>query len=118
MNKKGILVKDARILILGFTFKEDCPDIRNTKVADIYTTLHEYTDRITVWDPYADAAAVKRAYGIDIVNEKPREKFDALVMAVAHDEFLHVDFALLAAEHHFIYDVKSILPKDVVDGRL
>ena len=71
MNKKGVIVKDAKILLLGFTFKENCPDVRNTKIVDIYTTLQEYTNNITVYDPWANSAIVKHEYGIDITNTLP-----------------------------------------------
>ena len=91
MNKKGVLVKDAHILLLGITFKENCPDIRNTKVVDIYHTLKEYTANMTVCDPWADADAVKHEYGIDIVKEVINdEKYDAVVLCVAHHIFLNM----------------------------
>lgn len=82
MNKKGILVKDARILILGTTFKEDCPDIRNTKVIDIYTILHEYSNNIVVYDPWVDTLKMKRVYGIDVetkADNLPVGRFDVVV---------------------------------------
>ena len=91
MNKKGVLVKDAKILILGITFKENCPDLRNSKIVDIYTTLEEYTNNISVYDPWANPAAVKHEYNIDITNELPKEKFDAVVLGVAHKQFLELD---------------------------
>lgn len=118
MNKKGVMVKDAKILILGVTFKENCPDIRNTKIVDIYTTLEEYTNNITVYDPWANAAAVKHEYNIDIVSELPAEKFDAVILGVAHKQFLSLDVKSLVKEGGVIYDVKGLLPRDIVDGRL
>ncbi len=119
MNKKGVIVKDSKILLLGITFKENCPDIRNTKVVDIYTTLNEYTNNITVYDPQANANEVKHEYNVDIVNELPQgEKFDAVVLAVAHNEFENMDIQSLVAENGVIYDVKGILPKNIIDGRL
>ncbi|GHV04255.1 nucleotide sugar dehydrogenase [Bacteroidia bacterium] len=118
MNKKGILVKDARILLLGIAFKEDCPDIRNTKVADIYDALLEYTSRITVYDPHADAAEVKRRYNITLAPELPSGPYDAIILAVAHKEFSTLNLPALKAPTSIIYDVKSFLPKDIVDGRL
>lgn len=118
MNRKGVLVKDARILILGVTFKENCPDTRNTKVIDIYHTLQEYTDNITVYDPWADAAAVKREYGIDIVGELPVGKYDALILAVAHETFKTLDIKSLLTENGVVYDVKGVLDRTLVDGRL
>ena len=118
MNLKGILVKDAKILILGITFKENCPDIRNTKVVDIYSVLREYTSDITVYDPWADAEHVMKEYGTPIVNTLPDEKFDVAILAVAHKEFLAIDIKSLLRENGVIYDVKGILPRDIVDGRL
>lgn len=118
MNKKGVLVKDAKILLLGITFKENCPDIRNTKIVDIYTTLSEYSNNIIVYDPWANSAAVKHEYNIDIVNELPNDKFDTIILCVAHKEFLELDVRLMIKEGGVLYDVKGILSKDIVDGRL
>lgn len=119
MNLKGVKVKDAKILILGITFKENCPDIRNTKVVDIYHTLQEYTENITVYDPWADAGRVKKEYGIDTVANLPEsEKYDAVILAVAHNDFASVDFKSLINEDGVIYDVKGFLPRDIIDARL
>lgn len=118
MNKKGVMVKDANILILGITFKENCPDIRNTKVVDIYSTLSEYTSNITVYDPWADVECVKREYGINIVRDLPKEKFDAVILAVAHKEFLNLDIKSLVKEVGVVYDVKGILDRNIIDERL
>lgn len=119
MNKKGLLVKDAKILILGITFKENCPDIRNTKVVDIYTSLEEYTKNVTVYDPWANKESVKREYGVDIVSELPvGEKFDAVILAVAHNQFKELDVKSLVVDNGVVYDVKGALDRSVVDGRL
>ena len=118
MNKKGVLVKDAKILILGITFKENCPDIRNTKVVDIYHTLQEYTGNITICDPWATPERVKKEYGIDVVREIPADKFDAVILAVAHREFQGVDVRSLVREGGVVYDVKGVLDRDQVDARL
>ena len=121
MNKKGVLVKDADILILGVTFKENCPDIRNTKVTDIYVTLKEYTSNITVYDPWADASAVAREYGIGIVNTLDgitSRKYDAVIQAVSHKAFAGLDIKGLVRENGVIYDVKGTLPVEIIDGRL
>ncbi len=119
MNKKGVKVKDANILILGFTFKENCPDTRNTKVIDIYQTLAEYTKNITIFDPWADAEHVKHEYGITIVNELPvNEKYDACVLAVAHEKFLQLNIKSLLKEESVIYDVKGVLDRRIIDDRL
>lgn len=119
MNKKGLLVMDAKILILGITFKENCPDIRNTKVVDIYTSLEEYTKNVTVYDPWANKENVKREYGIDIVSELPAgEKFDAVILAVAHNQFKELDIKSLVVDNGVVYDVKGILDRTIIDGRL
>ena len=118
MNKKGVMVKDAKILILGITFKENCPDLRNSKIVDIYTTLEEYTSNISVYDPWADSAVVKHEYGIDVTNTLPAEKFDAVILGVAHKQFLELDVRSLVRDGGGIYDVKGLLPRAIVDGRL
>jgi UDP-N-acetyl-D-galactosamine dehydrogenase len=118
MLKKGIQVLGSNILILGFTFKENCPDVRNTKVFDIVKSLREYNLNITICDPWANAAAAKREYGIDLTNKVGNQKFDAAILAVAHTEFTQIDIESYLNKNHIIYDVKGILPKDKVDGRL
>ena len=118
MNLKGVLVKDAKILILGITFKENCPDIRNTKVVDIYNGLREYTQNITICDPLANKEAVKHEYQVDIIHEIPQEKFDVIILAVAHNEFMAIDFKQLTKDPSVIYDVKGFLPRNIIDGRL
>ena len=119
MNKKGVLVKDAKILLLGITFKENCPDIRNTKIVDIYSTLSEYTNNITIYDPWANVAEVKKEYKIDIINElNASDKYNAVILGVAHKEFLSLDIKSLLNDNAVVYDVKGILPREVVDGRL
>lgn len=119
MNKKGVLVKGAKILLLGITFKENCPDVRNTKIIDIYSTLSEYSTNIIVYDPWANPVVVKNEYGIDIVDELPAgEQYDAVIFGVAHKEFLKLDVKALISENGVVYDVKGILDREVIDGRL
>ena len=118
MNKAGVMVKDARILILGVTFKENCPDIRNTKVVDIYHTLEEYTSNITVYDPWADKDQVRREYGIEVTNALQGGSFDAVILAVAHNEFKDLDVPGLLAPGGVVYDVKGVLPREWVCARL
>lgn len=118
MLKKGIQVLGSNILILGFTFKENCPDVRNTKVFDIVRSLREYNLNITIYDPWANSAAAKREYGIDVANEISSQQFDAAVLAVAHNEFKTLDIEKLLKKNHIIFDVKGMLPKEMVDGRL
>ena len=118
MNKKGVLVKDAKILILGITFKENCPDIRNTKVVDIYHSLSEYTKDITVFDPMANKEAVMHEYQVPITSELPQGQFDAIILAVTHDQFARIDYKQMLRPGGVIYDVKGTLPRDIVDARL
>lgn len=118
MLKKGIQVLGADILILGFTFKENCPDVRNTKVIDIYRSLQEYNVNLTVYDPLANPDAVKREYGIEITNQLPETLFDAAIMAVSHKKFSHIDLLPLLKQQHVLYDVKGMLDREMVDGRL
>lgn len=123
MNKKGTLVKDANILILGITFKENCPDIRNTKIIDIYHTLEEYTQNITVYDPWADASHVSREYGIAITNKSYDElkgQYDAVILGVAHNEFKNKNLRELLRDNAtgVLYDVKGIIAREQIDGRL
>ena len=121
MNLKGLPVKDARILILGFTFKENCPDIRNTKVIDIYHTLHEYTPKITVLDPWVNPERARAEYGIEVVNHLPENNnhsFNAVILAVAHNEFSSLDIRALAPQPAVVFDVKGFLPRNVIDARL
>ena len=118
MIKKGIQVLGSHILMLGFTFKENCPDVRNTKVIDIVKALKEYDLNITIFDPWANAAVAKREYGVDIVNELPQGQFDAAILAVAHKEFKEIDVTKSVKAQHVIYDVKGFLNRDIVDGRL
>ena len=123
MNKKGIMVKDANILILGITFKENCPDVRNTKVVDIYQTLLEYSNNIKVYDPWANPEIVKKHYDINIEQDFEsikNEKYDAIILAVSHSDFLNIDIRSLLRDrvNSIVYDVKGILPKEIIDGRL
>lgn len=120
MLKKGIQVLGSKIIIMGFTFKENCPDVRNTRVIDIYRALQEYQVCITVYDPWASPEIVRWEYGIDIVSELPQEKFDTAIVAVAHRQFreMEIDFDALLKVNHVIYDVKAIMPRNLVDGRL
>ena len=123
MNKKGVMVKDAKVLILGVTFKENCPDIRNTKVVDIYSTLKEYTDNITVFDPWANRKRVEKEYGIrltDVSLSQLKGQFDAVILAVAHKEFEPFnkrDF-LRDKVKGVVYDVKGVVKREEIDARL
>ena len=116
--KKGIQVLNSELLILGFTFKENCPDVRNTKVVDIYRALKEYNIQITVYDPWVNPDVAKYEYGIEVIKTLPDHNFDAIVLSVAHNVFQDLDISSLLKENHVIFDVKCILDKTQVDGRL
>lgn len=120
MNKKGVMVKDAKILILGVTFKENCPDVRNTKVVDIYHTLCEYTSNITIYDPWANAERVMSEYHIEISNELSDDHFDVVLLAVAHDCFKNLSLRSLLIDENkgVVYDVKGVVDRKDIDGRL
>lgn len=121
MNQKGRRVGQAPVLLLGFTFKENCPDIRNTRIIDIYEELIEYGCQVDVYDPWADADEVKHEYNIQIMpnGEKPKlNHYKAVVLCVAHNQFAELDISSLKDGDAVVYDVKGILPRDLVDARL
>lgn len=119
MVKKDIPVKGAKVLILGITFKENCPDVRNTKVIDVINSLRDYDLNITVYDPWANPSEVAHEYQCVSVNELGGAKeFDAVILTVAHKEFDALDFNELCKPTKIIYDVKGVLSKDLIDGRL
>ena len=121
MNLNDVRVKDSRILLLGFAFKENCPDTRNTKVIDIYHTLAQYTPHITIHDPWVDAASVSRDFGIDLQSAAPqtgRDLFDCIILCTAHDTFKSMDLRSLLRDRGVIYDVKGVLPAGSYDRRL
>lgn len=116
MIKKNIAVNNAQILMLGITFKENCPDVRNTKIIDVIAALADYGMNVTIYDPWANIAEVNHEYNLDCTSELPKAKFDAIVLGVAHDEFLHLNLENLKKENAVIYDVKGILKN--TDGKL
>jgi UDP-N-acetyl-D-galactosamine dehydrogenase len=118
MLKKGIQVLNSEILILGFTFKENCPDVRNTKVIDIYRTLREYNINVSVYDPWANPAIAMHEYGIKILNELPELKYDACIAAVAHNVFENINVLSVLKEKHVVFDVKCTLDRSIIDARL
>jgi UDP-N-acetyl-D-galactosamine dehydrogenase len=107
MIKKGIPVKNSDILILGITFKENCPDVRNTKVVDVVNALKEYDANITIYDPWADPEEVEREYGLHITKQLPQRKFDAIITAVIHNEFNAIDLLSLQKENSVLYRFKT-----------
>lgn len=116
MAKNNISINGAKILVLGITFKENCPDVRNTKAVDVINQLKSYGTQVTVLDPWASASAVKKEYQLDIIKNTPKDKYDAIVLTVAHNAFLKMHLKTLIKPNGIIYDVKGVL-KDV-DGRL
>lgn len=119
MVKKDIPVKNANILVLGITFKENCPDVRNTKVVDILNTLKDYETKITIYDPWASPAEVLHEYGWMCNNELPlNEKFSAVILTVAHKEFETLNLSEICNDNKVIFDVKGMFPKEIVDARL
>ena len=118
MISKDIPIKNASILVLGITFKENCPDVRNTKAVDVITALKGYGVKMTIFDPWANKDEVKKEYQLESIQEKPLGSFDAVVLTVAHKEFLALDFESITNKKHIIYDVKNILPASMKDGGL
>ncbi|PTT02322.1 nucleotide sugar dehydrogenase [Pedobacter sp. HMWF019] len=117
MMRKDLKVLNAKVLLLGFTFKENCPDVRNTKVADIFKELRVFDVQVEVYDPWADPIEVEHNYGIRICSEQPdMDQYAAIILAVAHDEFK--DLNLVKRPSRVIYDVKGILDKNLIDARL
>jgi UDP-N-acetyl-D-galactosamine dehydrogenase len=118
MLKKDIKVKNSNVLVLGFTFKEDCPDVRNTKVIDIVNELNIYDVNVTIYDPWANPEEVKHEYGVVSQNNVPLDKYDAVILAVAHHEFKKLDLQEYSNSNCIIYDVKNVLSKNITDARL
>jgi len=118
MISKDIPIKNASILVLGITFKENCPDVRNTKAVDVITALKGYGVNMTIFDPWANKEEVKKEYQLESIQEKPSGSFDGVVLTVAHKEFLNLDFDSITNKKHIIYDVKNILPTSIKDGGL
>lgn len=121
MIASGIQPLHARVLMLGLTFKENCPDIRNTKVVDIIKELSSYGADVDVHDPWANAAEAKQEYGLDLISSPEKGAYDVVVLAVSHDEFRDLGEEGIRAfgkSRSILYDVKYLLPKDVSDDRL
>lgn len=121
MLNKNIGVKNSSILILGFTFKENCPDVRNTKVIDIHKELNTYGVNVTIFDPWASPAAVMHEYGVkthDRFDEVGSVQYDAIILAVSHDQFNDINYSALRKSNAVVYDIKSFIPLELVDARL
>lgn len=118
MMRKNLRVIDSKVLILGFTFKENCPDVRNSRVIDIYNELRNFDIEVDICDPWASPLEVKREYGISISNNLVNSSYSAVVLAVAHKEFLSMNLREIVGVSGVLYDVKGLLPKEIVDARL
>ena len=121
MNKKRIQIEDAKVLILGLTFKENCPDIRNTKIVDIVTELKDFNMQVDIYDPWADAEEARHEYAIDLVAQPEQGRYDAIILAVAHDQFKAMGSEVIHAlgrANHVVYDLKYVLDHAQSDIRL
>jgi len=117
MIKRNITINNSKLLMLGVTFKENCPDVRNTKIVDVIKALKDYGINITIFDPWATPSEVQHEYGLETVTELPNDKFDAIVLGVAHNEFKEMDFSSIRTSNSIVYDVKGILGAKA-DGKL
>jgi UDP-N-acetyl-D-galactosamine dehydrogenase len=121
MSQKKIEISEARILIMGLTFKENCPDLRNTRIIDLINGFRANNCRVDVYDPWVDKELAKNEYGIDAVNQPEIGLYDAIIIAVAHNQFKKLsleDIKSYGKKSHVIYDIKYLLNHDQVDGRL
>ena len=118
MIKKDIQIKDSKILIMGITFKENCPDVRNTKVIDVVSSLKSYGSKITIYDPLANEEEVMNEYGLVSIKVLPKFKFDAVVLSVAHSNFKEIDFSKITNAKSIVYDVKNFLDRSIYDKTL
>jgi UDP-N-acetyl-D-galactosamine dehydrogenase len=117
MIGQSLNIKNANILVLGITFKENCPDIRNSKVIDVIRELQDFGTQVEVYDPWANPEEVQHEYKLTLIS-KPNQKYDAIILAVAHKEFKAIDFSELQHEKTVVYDIKSFLDKSLVTARL
>jgi len=117
MIGRGHTIAGSKVLVLGITFKENCPDIRNSRVIDVIKEFNEYSCKVDVYDPWADAAEVEHEYGVKL-SDKPGTGYSAIVLAVAHDQFKNIDMQSLSNGNTVIYDIKGLLNKELVDERL
>lgn len=118
MIAKDIQIKSAKVLILGITFKENCPDVRNTKVVDVYRELLSYGVSVDIYDPWASEEEVREKYNLEIVKSLEGEQYSGIILAVAHNEFLKMDLGSLRKNNSIVYDLKAFLDKNLIDARL
>jgi UDP-N-acetyl-D-glucosamine/UDP-N-acetyl-D-galactosamine dehydrogenase len=117
MIKKRIPVNHSKLLMLGITFKENCPDVRNTKIVDVIKSLQDYGITVSIYDPWANPSEVKHEYGLETTETLPKDKYDTIVLGVAHNEFLNIDLEQFKNPNSVVYDVKGVL-KCSIDGKL
>jgi UDP-N-acetyl-D-galactosamine dehydrogenase len=115
---KDKIINGAKALILGFAFKENCPDTRNTRVIDIYKELKSFSMDVDVYDPWANVAEVKAEYGIELLKDSPFKNYDVVILAVAHQQFLDLDYVSFKKNGAVIFDTKSFIERGLVDARL
>jgi UDP-N-acetyl-D-galactosamine dehydrogenase len=119
MMRKNFKVINSKVLILGFTFKEDCPDVRNTRVIDIFYELRNFDIQVEIFDPWVNPVEAENEYGVVINNKLPlSSKYSAIILAVAHKKFQDLILEKIIEDNGVIYDVKGVLPKEIVDSRL
>ena len=118
MIQKGLSIKDADVLVLGITFKENCPDVRNTKVIDVIQALTDFGVNVDIYDPWASPEEVEKEYGVNMFSELPEKTYDAAVVSVSHNQFYQVDFKTLLKENSVLYDVKGVLSNELITARL
>ncbi len=118
MIKKGISVMNSDLLMMGITFKENCPDVRNTKIVDVIRSLESYGINVTIYDPWASPGEVKHEYDLETINSIPDIYFDTIVLGVAHNEFKEFDLSRFRKNNSIVYDVKGLLNESLIDGRL
>ena len=118
MIQKNHTIKGAKVLVMGITFKENCPDLRNSKVIDVIKELKEFGIEVDIYDPQADKEEVRREYNLSLNDSLQNNSYNAVIHAVSHKEFHYINIKELLFENGVVYDVKSVLPKDLVDGRL
>jgi UDP-N-acetyl-D-galactosamine dehydrogenase len=123
MIRKNHTINTSRVLVMGITFKENCPDIRNSRAIDVVRNMKEFGCEVDVYDPWADKDEVRHEYGIEVINDKDSLKamkshYDAVILAVAHEQFKHIDFSRFSKNNIVIYDIKNCLPKQIIDARL
>lgn len=116
MIKKGQKIEGAKVLVLGITFKENCPDIRNSRVIDVIQELKEFGTDVEVYDPWADTKEVQREYNLQLINTISMDDYDAVILAVSHDKFKTINFNI--NNKQVLFDIKSFIDADTVDGRL